>query len=55
MTSEEKVKAREKEARVAELAKKLYVHSPHINNPHSAFANAEFFDEIRQARWEALK
>lgn len=55
MTNEEKVAAREKEARVAELAKSLLIHKYDAWDPLSAFALAEHFDDVRQARWEAIK
>ncbi len=55
MTNEEKVKARERECRVAELAKSLMIHKFDAWDPLTAFAMAEHFDDLRQARWEALK
>ena len=55
MTNEEKAKAREREARVAELAKLVWVHMDDLYNIRGAFSYAELFDDFRQARWEALK
>lgn len=58
MTDQEKAKAREREAKVALLAKELYLFSfasPAPMTQLAAFQYAEDYWDLDQERWEALK
>lgn len=48
-------KDREKEARIAELAKAIFIkHCLELEEPEGAFELAEYFDDLTQSRWKEV-
>jgi len=54
VTDDEKVKAREREAKVAQLARELYGRGVY-HKPTDCFLMAELFIDYAELRWEELK